>query len=70
MLSDTKDKNEQIKTLVELIQDGIILTDSAGTVLLSNKKARSILKTEIDGFNADELLPDLPITVGGGDDFK
>lgn len=63
VLSDTKDKNEQIKTLVELIQDGIILTDSAGTVLLSNKKARSILKTEIDGFNADELLPDLPITV-------
>ncbi len=61
VLSDTKDKNEQIKTLVELIEDGIILTDASGVVLLSNKKARSILKTEIDGFNTDELLPDFPI---------
>lgn len=61
ILSDTKDKNEQIKTLVELIQDGIILTDASGIVLLSNKKARSILRTEIDGFNADELLPELSI---------
>lgn len=61
VISDTKDKNEQIKTLVELIQDGIVLTDSSGTVLLSNKKARSILKTEIDGFDAGELLPGLSI---------
>ena len=61
VLSDKKDKNEQIKTLVELIQDGIMLTDSSGIVLLSNQKARSILKTEIDGFNAEELLPELQI---------
>lgn len=64
LLGDNENLFEQIKALVELMEDGIVLTDLTNHIYLANQKAKSMLKKKskiIENFNIVDILPELKI---------
>lgn len=64
LLGENENMIEQIKVLMELMGDGIVLTDLTGRIFLSNNKAKSILENKlktVDGFLITDILPGIRI---------
>lgn len=64
LLGDNENLFEQIKALVELMEDGIILTDLTNHIYMANQKAKSLLKRKakiIENINIADILPELKI---------
>lgn len=62
LLGENENLIEQIKALMELMDDGIILTDLMSQIYLANKKAKSMLRNKseiIEGFDVADILPEL-----------
>lgn len=66
LLGENEKMIDQIKTMVELMEVGIIITDIMGRIYLSNEKSKSILKDKfkiIDGFLIEDILPELNLNL-------
>lgn len=53
---------EQLNTILKLVPQGILLTDTSGKIYMANNKAKAILgtmKEPIDGFNITEVFPEI-----------
>lgn len=64
MLGEKEDLTEKINALVRMMEQGIIITDLAGKIYLSNNKANKLLKSRSDiikGFNISEIIPEINI---------
>ena len=62
MLGENVGLSEKVNTLIKLINQGIILTDTAGNILSANEKAKKILKSREElflGFKVWEILPEI-----------
>ncbi len=67
LLGENENLLDQIKALIELMEDGIILTDLTSQIYLANQKAKNMLKNKsgiIEGFAIADILPELKL----GDD--
>lgn len=64
IFSENENADEKIKTLIEYIQDGVMITDPVGLIYMSNKKAHTILdtRTTLDGFGIEEILPGIDLS--------
>ncbi|HBH13721.1 MAG: Sigma-54 dependent transcriptional regulator [Clostridiales bacterium 38_11] len=68
LLGDNENLSEQIKALIELMDDGIVLTNLTNNIYLANQKAKAILKNRseiIEDFNIADILPELKIDITG-----
>ncbi len=64
ILDDRAGTNQKLYTLLKLMNDGIILVDSGGTIYLSNEKAQKLLMERskvLQGFGVDEILPEVDV---------
>lgn len=69
LLGENENLLDQIKALMELMDDGIILTDLMSQIYLANQKAKSMLRNRsefIEGFGISDILPELRM----GDDSR
>lgn len=56
--------SDKLNTLMNLMNEGIIITDVVGRVYLCNEKARQLMSHRsrvLRGFNIEELLPELDV---------
>ncbi|WP_312650111.1 sigma-54 interaction domain-containing protein [Aminipila sp.] len=71
LLSENESINDNIKALIEYIEEGIIITDISGGIYLSNEKAKEMLrgKSEVlEGFGIGDIIPDFYNKVRSGND--
>ena len=64
LMSDAASMSSKLDTMIRLMKDGIIITDSLGTIYVHNEKAEELLKgrTEVlTGFGIGEVLPDVDL---------
>lgn len=64
ILDDRAGTNQKLNTLLKLMNDGIMLVDSSGTIYLSNEKAQKLLAERsrvLQGFGVTEILPEVDI---------
>lgn len=64
LLGENEKLLDQIKALVEMMEDGIILTDLTSQVYLANEKAKTMLRNRsqlIEGFGIPDILPELKL---------
>ncbi|SCZ76042.1 sigma-54 interaction domain-containing protein [Acidaminobacter hydrogenoformans] len=64
LLGENEKLLDQIKALVEMMEDGIILTDLTSQVYLANEKAKAMLRNRsqvIEGFGIPDILPELKL---------
>lgn len=62
LLDEKENMALKLDALLKLMNDGIIITDSAGRIYISNKKAQKLLesRTEVlQGFNIEEIIPEI-----------
>jgi len=65
LLGENENLLDQIKALVELMEDGIILADLTNQIYLANQKAKNMLKKKsgiIEGFAIEDILPELKLS--------
>ncbi len=66
LLGDNENLFEQIKAIIELMEEGIVLTNLTNHIYLANQKAKSMLKIRvenIENINIADILPELKIDV-------
>jgi len=66
LLGDNENLFEQIKVLIELMEDGIVLTDLMNNIYLANHKAKHMLikkSKNIENSDISEILPELKIDI-------
>ena len=57
LLSENDNVSDNIKALIEYIEDGIAICDNSGRIYLSNEKAKRLLRADSpDGFEIGDLL--------------
>ena len=64
LLNDKENMSDKLNTLMNLMNEGIIITDVVGRVYLCNEKARQLMSHRsrvLRGFNIEELLPELDV---------
>lgn len=64
LLNDKENMSDKLNTLMNLMNEGIIITDVVGRVYLCNEKARQLMSHRsrvLLGFNIEELLPELDV---------
>ncbi|GAU76655.1 sigma-54-dependent Fis family transcriptional regulator [Fusibacter sp. 3D3] len=64
LLGENEKMIDQIKALIELMEDGIILTDLMGRIYLANNTAKAMLRNQseiIEGFAITDILPELKL---------
>lgn len=59
IITDRQDKDAQVHRLIELVDNGMLLSDASGIVWMSNEEAKRLVKFDPDGFSVDELFPEL-----------
>ena len=55
---------DKLNTLIKLMNEGIIITDSVGRIYLTNEKAQKLLAERskvLQGFHIQEVLPELDL---------
>ena len=65
LLNDKESMSDKLKTLIKLMKEGIIITDSVGRIYLTNEKAEKLLEERsqiLQGFHIEEILPELDRT--------
>ena len=76
LLGENESLVEQIKVLIEIMDEGIILTNIVGEIYLCNNNAKTMLKNKseiIEGFLLSEILPEINIDfdlISGGDSIE
>lgn len=65
LMNDKESMRDKLNTLLKLMKDGIVITDSVGRIYLANEKANTLLEEKsavLQGFNIEEVLPELDVT--------
>ncbi len=64
LMGDKESMTDKLNTLIKLMNEGIIITDSVGRIYLSNEKAQKLLTERskvLQGFHIEEVLPELDV---------
>ena len=64
LMGDKESMTDKLNTLIKLMNEGIIITDSVGRIYLSNEKAQKLLAERskvLQGFHIEEVLPELDV---------
>ena len=64
LLNDKESMTDKLNTLIKLMNEGIIITDSVGRIYLTNEKAQKLLAERskvLQGFHIQEVLPELDL---------
>lgn len=64
LMGDKASMTDKLNTLIKLMNEGIIITDSTGRIYLSNEKAQKLLAERskvLQGFHIEEVLPELDV---------
>ena len=64
LLNDKESMTDKLNTLIKLMNEGIIISDSRGRIYLTNEKARKLLwerSKVLQGFHIQEVLPELDL---------
>ena len=64
LLNDKESMTDKLNTLIKLMNEGIIITDSVGRIYLTNEKAQKLLSERskvLQGFHIQEVLPELDV---------
>lgn len=64
LLNDKESMTDKLNTLIKLMNEGIIITDSVGRIYLTNEKAQKLLAERskvLQGFHIQEVLPELDV---------
>lgn len=64
LLNDKESMTDKLNTLIKLMNEGIIIADSAGRIYLTNEKAQKLLSERSEvllGFHVEEVLPELDV---------
>lgn len=64
LLSENESMNDKIYTLLQLMNEGIIISDSIGKIYMANDKASRFLSKRTQvllGFNISDILPELDL---------
>ena len=62
LLNEKESMTDKLNTLLKLMNEGIIITDSVGRIYLTNEKANKLLEERskiLQGFHIEEILPEL-----------
>ncbi len=65
LLNDKASMTDKLNTLLKLMNEGIIITDTAGKIYLTNEKANQLLSERsriLVGFHIQDVLPELDVS--------